>query len=190
MHTPAHLILGAAAFAKIDRPDTLWAALLGGLIPDLSLYLLAGGALFIFQISPQIVFGELYFSAQWQRIFAIDNSVFIWTALFSLAYLRKSHWGIAFCASALLHILFDFPLHHDDGRAHFWPLTDWVYQSPISYWDVNHHAWIIAPIETVACAVALLLLWKRYQGMGYKAMLCVLGVAQLALLFFLVTHMS
>ena len=80
MNTPAHLVLGAAIFARPARTGFLWAALLGGLAPDLSLYLMAGVSLIVLQIPPQVVFDELYFSAAWQTVFAIDNSVFVWSA--------------------------------------------------------------------------------------------------------------
>ncbi|WP_328795072.1 hypothetical protein [Jannaschia marina] len=43
MNTPAHLIIGLAAFGKPGRPRVTAAALCGALLPDLSLYLMAGG---------------------------------------------------------------------------------------------------------------------------------------------------
>lgn len=41
MNTPAHLIIGLAAFGKPGAPRVTAAALAGAMIPDLSLYLLA-----------------------------------------------------------------------------------------------------------------------------------------------------
>ncbi len=67
MNTPAHLLVGLALCARRDVPRSgRWAAL-GGLLPDLSLYFLAGGALFVLQIPPERVFGELYFSRHGKR---------------------------------------------------------------------------------------------------------------------------
>jgi len=189
MHTPAHLILGAALFSRSNKKGTFWAALLGGLLPDLSLYVLAGSALFIFQISPNIVFGELYFSRPWQQVFAIDNSVFLWGALLITATWKRNQWWMAFTASALLHLACDFPLHHDDGRAHFWPLTHWVYQSPVSYWDLNHFAHFVIPLEILACAFGVFYLWQRYKNWTYRTIICVLSIIQILPLIFLITHM-
>ena len=45
----------------------------------------------------------------------------------------------ALLASMLLHTLGDLPVHHDDGHRHFFPFSDWRFESPVSYWDSNHH---------------------------------------------------
>ena len=47
MNTPAHLIFAAAAFAKPDVPSRSWAALLGALAPDLSLYVMSIWSLYV-----------------------------------------------------------------------------------------------------------------------------------------------
>lgn len=116
---------------------------------------MGGVALLVLGISPQRVFNELYFSEPWELVFAIDNSIFVWGVLLSLAIWRRVDWGSALCGAALLHIAFDFPLHHDDGRAHFWPLTKWVLESPLSYWDRAHHAGWIAPMEAATVKMPL-----------------------------------
>lgn len=161
MNTPAHLLLGAAVFGRPGASKILFAALLGGLAPDLSLYLMAGTALFVLDISPQRVFNELYFSDAWQAVFAIDNSFFVWGALCAVAVWQKAPWAIALTGAALLHLVFDLPLHHDDGRPHFWPVTSWVFESPFSYWDRDHGATWIAPLEGVMAAGAAVILWWR-----------------------------
>ena len=71
---------------------------------------------------------------------------------------------MALTGAALLHLLFDLPLHHDDGRAHFWPLTGWIFESPVSYWDVRHGAAWVAPIEALVGALAAITLWWRRPG--------------------------
>ena len=179
MNTPAHLILGAALFARPDKRGTWLGGLLGGLAPDLSRYLLAGVSLMVLQIPPERVFGELYFSDAWQTIFAIDNSVFVWGALLAVAVWRGGSAWIAFTGAALLHIALDFPLHHDDGRAHFWPLTDWVFASPFSYWDMRQGAAIIAPLEALLVAIATVFLAMRYREWWLRAAFIALLLAEL-----------
>ncbi|WP_147106639.1 cobalamin biosynthesis protein CobQ [Tateyamaria sp. syn59] len=161
MNTPAHLLVGAAAFGKGGQQRILAAALAGALLPDVSLYVMAGVSLFVLGIPPATVFNELYFSAAWQTVFAIDNSFFVWGILCGIALWRKSEWAIALTGAALLHVATDFPLHHDDGRPHFWPFSLWVFESPISYWDREHGAAFVAPIEAAVASVAAVALWRR-----------------------------
>ena len=82
--------------------------------------------------------------------------------------------GIALCAAAILHLVLDFPLHHDDGRAHFWPLTSWVYESPLSYWDRNHHANLVAPVAAVLAVISGIAIlregWKRWRSLAVIAL--------------------
>lgn len=164
MNTPAHLLLGAAAFGRGKTRLVMFAAILGGLLPDLSLYVMAGVSLFILNISPQVVFNELYFSDAWQTVFAIDNSFILWGLLLALAIWTKKDWAIALCGAALLHVALDFPLHHDDGRPHFWPISNWIFESPLSYWDMRHGAAWVGPIEVLLCAGALALLLIAKPG--------------------------
>ncbi len=179
MNTPAHLILGLAAFGRSGQPRVTAAAIAGALIPDLSLYVLAGGALGI-GIPAQRVFDELYFSPAWQTIFAIDNSAFLWAFVLALGIWLKRTWVIALGGAALLHIACDLPLHAGDGRPHFWPISDWVYDSPLSYWDVTHHAGWIAPTE-VALVVALALwCWVSFPSRAIRVALVGPVAAQLS----------
>ncbi|EET49355.1 hypothetical protein [Thalassobium sp. R2A62] len=180
MNTPAHLIFGMAAFAKRDQPKVTAAALAGALIPDLSLYLMAGVSLFVLQIDPNVVFGKLYFSDAWQAVFRVDNSSVVWGVLLAIALWRRTVWGIALTGAALLHIGSDFPLHHDDGRAHFWPLTSWIFESPVSYWDRGHHARIVAPIEITLSLLFCLVLFRRLRSVWERALVVSLGLAEVA----------
>jgi len=179
MNTPAHLLIGAAVFGKRDQRRLVWAALLGSLLPDLSLYLLAGGAMYLFAIPPARVFNELYFSDAWQTIFAVDNSFLVWGVLLALALWWRSGWCLALTAAAILHLALDFPLHHDDGRAHFWPLSGWIFASPVSYWDIEHGARWIAPVEATAAVIAALRLWAWRPGRRLSVLVLILLSAEI-----------
>lgn len=183
MNTPAHLILGAAVFARPGAPWVTIAALAGALAPDLSLYVMAGWHLFWLGTNPNIVFDVLYFSDEWMQVFAVDNSFLLWGVLLGVGLLRKSNWLIAFAGAALLHLALDFPLHHDDARPHFWPLTWWKFESPISYWDRNRFAGIVGPLEMLLSLVCLYILWRRFHAAVPRVILGVAALMQLAPVF-------
>ena len=79
MNTPTHLLFGLAAFGRHEERRIVGAAAIGALLPDLSLYLLAGTSIFLLGIPPQRVFDELYFSSTWQTIHKwVTNSSHLW----------------------------------------------------------------------------------------------------------------
>lgn len=164
MNTPAHLIFGLTAFGRANRPAVTCAALAGAIIPDLSLYLMAGAHLIVLGTDPQIVFGQLYYSAAWQSIFRIDNSMILWGIALVLGIMARSQVVIALCGAALLHLVLDFAFHHNDGRAHFWPISNWIFESPLSYWDPSHYGNLVGPIEVLASLACCIVLWRRFVG--------------------------
>lgn len=179
MNTPAHLIFGAAAFSKKDRKGSLSAALLGALAPDVSLYAMVGVSIFILGVPAQTVFREYYYSDAWQSVFAVDNSFILWGALLGVALWRSWRLVAIFAASALLHLALDFPLHTHDARQHFWPLSDWAYNSPFSYWDSRAHAGIVGPIEGGLSILFSAILFRRFADWRIRALVLVLLLAEI-----------
>ena len=180
MNTPAHLIIGAAAFSIRGNRAATWAAVIGGFLPDLSLYLLAGVSIFVLGISPQAVFGDLYFSNAWQQVFAIDNSFILWGIALSIAVWRRSAVFIALCGAALLHLALDFPLHGADARMHFWPVTDWKFISTVSYWDPRSGAATVEIIEGALVFALTVLLLLRHTSLWARLGFLALASTQLA----------
>jgi membrane-bound metal-dependent hydrolase YbcI (DUF457 family) len=168
MNTPTHMLAGAALFGKPgDVPRTL-AAILGGLVPDLPAIVMVAYALRVRGDTPQHVFGTLYFSPDWQAIMAPSHAFPVWGAALALALWFRREIATAFFASGLFHAACDFLLHHDDPHRHFWPLSDWRFASPVSYWDPAHYGNIFAPFE-MALAVALIIyLFYRHRGVWLR----------------------
>ena len=168
MNTPAHLLLGTALFAKRDRPGTYAAALAGAMAPDLSLYLMVAVSIWGMGVPAQTVFREYYYSDAWQAVFAVDNSFILWGALFAVALWRRAPRVLVFAAAGLIHLATDFPLHTHDARMHFWPVSDWVFVSPVSYWDSRAHAGVVGPLEFTLALGATVWLWQRFRHIGIR----------------------
>lgn len=56
-----------------------------------------------------------------------------------------------------------FFLHNDDAHHHFFPLSDFAFQSPVSYWDAAHYGHIVAPIEVLATLAVSVYMFRRLQ---------------------------
>lgn len=178
MNTPAHLIFGAAAFGKPGARRVTGAALAGSLLPDVSLFVLVGWSILINGTDAHTVFRQYYFSDIWQRVFAIDNSFLLWGILLGIALWRRGPALIAFAASGMMHLGFDFVLHNEDARMQFWPLSDWRFRSPFSYWDQNLHAGVVGPLELGASLLLCAVLIARYRSLPARMLFVFLGMSE------------
>ena len=167
--------VGTAAFGKAGNPRVTTAALLGAFLPDLSLYLMVGWSINVLGVAPRTVFREWYYSPEWQQVFAVDNSFVLWGLGLVLAAWAKRPALIAFAGAGFIHLCFDFPLHNHDARMHFWPLSDWVFVSPFSYWDNRYHAGIIGPIELTMAMTLCVVLLRRYRAIWSRGLVVVLA---------------
>ena len=178
MNTPAHLIFAAAAFARPGQPRLNTATLLGAVLPDLSLYGMVFWNRFVRGLSFDEIFGQSYYSAFWQQVFAIDNSIPLWLMVLAAAIFAKSAVLIGFAGAGCLHLALDLPLHHDDGRMHFWPFSDWIFKSPLSYWDSDHYGGIIGPLEGLVALACLVVLWRRFDNQIGRLLILVGGLLE------------
>lgn len=180
MNTPAHLILGTALFGKPGQRHVPLAAALGSLLPDVSLYVMVAVSIWVMGIPAQRVFDELYFSDQWQRVFAVDNSFVLWGLVLGFGLWRKRAALTAFAAAGLLHLICDFVLHNEDARRQFWPLSNWVFRSPFSYWDPHHHGQVIGLLEVVMCLGFGMVLWRRFLLPLQRALIALVLALEIA----------
>jgi membrane-bound metal-dependent hydrolase YbcI (DUF457 family) len=185
MNTPSHMLIGAAVFARPLVPATLVAALSGGFAPDLSMFAMVLWSTRVTGVPEHEVFDRLFFSETWQSVFAIDHSFFVWGGLLGLAVRCRQIILRAFAGAGLLHALADFLTHHDDARRQFWPVSDWVFRSPVSYWDPRFYGSIFGMFEVALVATLTAFLCWRLRR--WRERLLVLAVAAPVLLPFLMT---
>lgn len=175
MNTPTHLLIGAAALARPaeDSAGRLRnaAILIGALIADAAIFVLFGWARLYQGVSERALWSEVYWQEPWQTLVAIGNSIPLYLGLLVFGLLARSQVAIVFAAAALLHLAFDLPFHHDDAHPHFWPFSDWRFNSPLSYWDPDHHGSLIALAEVGLAILLILFLWRRFRSRAVRAVL-------------------
>jgi hypothetical protein len=196
-----------------------FAAILGALAPDASLFVMWGVAK-AQGVADALIWNEWYYSDFWQQLSAISNSIPVYLAIACLvAWLAGKQdkrvsalpldiddrarmqsrmqssmkswvrlpWQaplLIFCAAALLHVITDLPLHHNDGHPHFWPFSEWIFSSPVSYWDPAHHGRVWSVIEIVLAVVMIAVLWKRWPSKLVRALLLLAGLAYALVAFY------
>lgn len=179
MNTPSHLIINLAILRRGQAPEATWPILLGAFAPDAALFGFYAWAKLVQRLPEAVIWTEAYYRQPWQDIFAVGNSIPLALAGLGGSVALHQPLAAAFFASMLLHHLCDLPLHHDDAHRHFWPLSDWRFISPVSYWDANHWGAVGALVELVILLGAVVVLWPRVGGIGGKVLLALVAAAQL-----------
>lgn len=170
------------------------AVLFGALLPDLTLFIMWAVAK-LSGVPERLIWSEWYYSATWQQAGAMTNSIPAYLAIVLFAVIMAKGWRnlvpnrsehlsdslvnrqallqalAAFALAAFIHVLADLPLHHDDGHPHFWPISHWVFASPVSYWDPQHYGHIWSVIEIVLSVALVLILWRRFQSVWVRFLL-------------------
>ena len=164
MTTQTHAILNTALLSKRHKPYLHSYAFVGAVIPDLPIFIFFAVETFILNTPQRELWGSRYFMEAWQNFFDIFNSVPLILIVLGIGYyLLQSEKLTVFAWSMLIHCVFDFVTHHDDGHHHFFPLSDFIFESPISYWDRDHHAGIVGPIERFVMLAASIYLFPRLK---------------------------
>lgn len=198
MNTQSHVLMGALLFGR-KMPNLAWAGALGGLVPDLPMfaiigYLRASGRQF------EEIFGKLYWEHWWQVANAVGHNFILWSAVCVSGYLasrsksasrqKQGALAFAFSGAALLHSSVDFLCHRNDGHMHFWPLTEWRFVSPISYWDSAHYGNQFALFETTLGVLSAILLFRTFRHSAVRTALAISAILYVVVPAFFILNMN
>ena len=188
MVTQSHVVLNIAFLSKRDKPFLHCYAFIGAILPDLPMFVFFAVETFIRKTPQRELWGSRYFMEAWQTFFDLFNAIPLILIILGIGYyLLNSEKIVVFAWSLLLHCCFDFVTHHDDGHHHFFPLSDFVFESPISYWDGDHYGDIVAPIERLMMLAASIYLFPRLKTRLARWGLVVVNVLFLgSYMFFLI----
>jgi len=176
MNTPTHITLNLAILGKKENAGDIWAITSGALLPDVPII---GFYLFhkVFLGTAEfVIWSRAYFAAGWQIFFDIFSSFPLFVLGILLAIRFKFQKTALFLASMGIHGLSDFLLHNDDAHRHFFPLSDWRFHSPISYWDPAHFGQFIAPLEAIGVLITCFLVWQRFASKFVRKLISVIGL--------------
>ncbi len=188
MMTQTHLLVGAALFAKPGQRVRNTAVIVGSLIPDAAIYVLFVWSK-VMSIPETQVWRELYWQEPWQTWTAAGNSAPLYLGLLILGVILLRTGGLLWkiglfatflALAALVHVAMDLPVHVDDAHRHLWPLSDWKFISPISYWDPDHHGRVVSIIEGCLGIVLAILLFRRFKNWLVRGLLLLLIAAYIA----------
>lgn len=173
--SPTHTLLALALFTKKDKPLRNWSVFIGSIIPDSFIYVAWVILTFIMQVEQQTIWRDIYFDNPMQLIASIFNSVPLYLCLLLVGFLnRQKLWGMVilfFALAALSHIGLDFPVHNHDAYAHFWPVSEWRFYSPVSYYEEHLHGNFVGAIDAAIAIISCLVLWRRFDKFWVRGLL-------------------
>lgn len=144
------------------------------------------------------IWDVLYFQNPTQFFDALFNSIPVYATLALIGWfvLRSNkHKALAgltlvFALAALIHIATDIPVHASDAHRHLWPISDWRYYSPLSYWEADHHAAWVSMAEGLLGIGLCAILWKRFKARWVKISLGLLVIGYVLLFSLTVMFMT
>jgi hypothetical protein len=192
------MLMGALLFGR-KVPKLAWAGVAGGIIPDLPMFAIVG---FLRATGHELqeIFGKLYWEHWWQVANAIGHNFILWSVVcIAGSMMMKSKSGptsergaIAFAigGAALVHSAIDFLCHRNDGHMHFWPLSEWRFVSPISYWDGAHYGTEFSLFEAGLGLVMAFLLFRTFQNWMVRSALVLAALLYAAVPAFFIFNLG
>ncbi|MGY8813645.1 MAG: hypothetical protein ACKVHQ_02860 [Gammaproteobacteria bacterium] len=119
MNTPAHVILNLVILSRARVTRTHVYIITGSLLPDLPMFIFYFVERFIRGVPERTIWSQSYYFPGWQNFIDVFNSVPLIILGGAVAWYFKARLIVLLCASMLLHVALDFPLHHDDAHRHF-----------------------------------------------------------------------
>ncbi len=164
MYLTTHVLLGVAVFGRQGDRNRTAAAVSGSLLPDMGSFAIVLKARLVDGYSSTEIYRDLYYSDVWQAFLAPWHSFFLWAGVLAVGILGR--WPAVLClaASALLASLTDLPLHSERTQIHSWPLSDWRFESPVSYWHPEHYGQIVQPIEFALAVGLTFFVFERHRS--------------------------
>lgn len=141
-------MVNLAALGPHRPPREQVAIVLAALLPDVPMFGFYALEKLLWRL-PEATIWEDYFQPNWQHAFDAAHSLPLMVIGFLAAYTYRSTIGMIFCLSLMLHVAGDLPFHHDDAHRHFFPLSDWRFESPVSYWDPRYFGQLVSGLEVL-----------------------------------------
>jgi hypothetical protein len=180
MTTPVHVIYNLALLGsgREKSPREMWAIGTGAFAPDVFVFVFFLYTNFLTALSFETIWSDLYFNSFWNVFFTLGHSFILLPILGLGAYYLGRKAIALFFGNAFFHAILDFFTHAEDAYAHFYPLSSWKFQSPISYWDPQYYG------EYVGLASTVVALYGRVEKRFWKIIIVGAGVVLAALSIF------
>ncbi|MFT4561169.1 MAG: hypothetical protein ACI9BW_000909 [Gammaproteobacteria bacterium] len=169
VNTPAHAIVNLALLGRKGATGlAVGAIVLGAMVPDIPIVLFYLIEKFVRCTPEAIIWGELYEMSPWYVLTSTLHSFVVVGGMFVIfRWIGKPTLAL-FSLSMVLHSLGDIFVHTTDAHRHFFPVSDYQFVSPVSYWDPNHFGIYFFAFELLSCLVLSIHLIRKNSVRNVK----------------------
>ena len=186
MMTQTHILVGLALFGRPKETARNAMAVAGGIVPDAAIFVMYGIEK-LKGTNESKIWRDVYFSPFWQDVVAWGNSIPLYLILLGIAWvlivkgiLTPGKLLAVFAGSCLAHMALDFPVHVEDAHRHLFPLSNFRFRSPVSYWDPKHFGVQMAAFESVLGIGLSIFLMRKFKSLIARIGIGVLLLGYLA----------
>jgi len=184
MNTPAHVVINLVFLSRPGTTRVNVAIVAGSLLPDFPIFILYFVERYIHGVPEREIWSHSYYLAGWQYLIDLFNSAPLIIFGGFVAWYFKARVLVFLCASMLIHVALDFPLHHDDAHRHFLPFSDWRFESPLSYWDTAHYGTLIGWLEFALVILGCIILYQRFRTLVARRAVLSIGTLYFSYLIY------
>ncbi len=175
MHTPGHAVINLATLGCIVGHEA--AVVLGAVLPDVPIFLLYAIER-LRGTSESTIWQVCYQQTGWLAVIHGAHSIPLIILGAALSWVLGVPALAVLFLSMLIHAVSDFPLHALDAHRHFFPFSQYRFQSSFSYWDLRFSARYVAFAEALlvlGCSFVVYKHWPwRYRGISRTLVLLLL----------------
>jgi hypothetical protein len=176
MNTTSHAIINLAILGKTSTWKQPWIIITGAILPDVMMFVFFAIHQFILKTPQRQIWNTEYFKPIWQHIFDVFNSIPLLLLVLIIAYKQKWQTLKLLCYSMLLHVTLDLPVHREDAHHHFWPLSDYQFISPVSYWDPAFYGLQFSIFEILLTLMLSIYCYKNIDSKLIKIGIVIINV--------------
>ncbi|MPY86826.1 MAG: hypothetical protein GEU99_02795 [Luteitalea sp.] len=183
MNTPAHGIFNLLVLSRRGEANGVVPVAVGAVLPDLPMVVFYAWER-LRAVPEGTIWSIDYYHAGWQAVFDSFHSLPLLALGWFVARLRRNRWSAFLLASMMLHAVADLPLHREDAHRHFFPLSDWQFESALSYWHPAYGGQWYMLAELLLVLVGTPLLWRRFPEPAPRIAVVLLAGSYLGYLVF------
>lgn len=170
MMTISHIIYSWALAKKtetLNKAENKYRTLafvLGALLPDTFTFFFFIVCGLILHYPGSVMWDDMYFNSAWAIPITLAHSFMLWPLLIATGTYLNWKFLRWLSISALFHAAVDFCVHTDDAYRHLWPLSNWKFHSPISYYNPSEYGQYVSAFDSLLILGLLTFLYTKYTG--------------------------